>query len=301
MSRPEIRLVRNFNRLVTQTVGTLQDRYLGRERPFAEARLIFEIGPDGADVKDLRARLGLDSGYLSRLLRSLERQGLVTTPAARQDRRIRRATLTHAGAAELRELNHRSDQVAHSMVDPLSGDQRARLLGAMAEVERLLSASAVTFGEESAVSSDARHCLGEYFRELAARFEGGFDPLRSLSPTPDEFAPPKGAFLVMRLNGRPVGCGAFKRLPARAAYLKRMWVTPSLRGLGLGRRLLQTLEERARAAGLRVALLETNKALPEAQRLYRSCGYREVAPFNSEPYAHHWYSKPLTRVKVSGG
>lgn len=302
MFDPRIARVRSFNRLVAQTIGALQDHYLGLDRPLREARLIFEIGTGGAEVKDLRSRLGLDSGYLSRLLRSLERQGLTTTPPARHDRRIRRTKLTRAGIAELSELNRRSDHAAQSILEPLSEAQRTVLIEAMTEVERLLSASAVTIGEESALSRDAQYCLGEYFRELSLRFESGFDPARSLAPSASEFVPPHGAFLIMRLNGKPIGCGAFKRMPADAAYLKRMWVASGARGLGLGRRLLQALEDRARSMGCRKALLETNKSLVEARQLYKSCGYREVARFNDEPYAHHWFEKslgsPLRRQKT---
>ena len=97
----------------------------------------------------------------------------------------------------------------------------------------------------------------------------------------------------MRRNGALVGCGGFKRDTSDAAYLKRMWVAPEARGLGLGKRLLRVLEERARALGYRTARLETERSLTEAQQLYRSAGYREVAPFNDELYAHHWFEKDL--------
>ena len=158
--------------------------------------------------------------------------------------------------------------------------------------ERLLAASTATIDDEPVTSADAQYCLGEYFRELSERFEAGFDP--GLSPTEAELRAPRGAFVVVRLGGRPVGCGGFKYMPPDGAYLKRMWIDGSARGLGLGKRLLQALEDRARSCGYRVALLETNKVLAEAQRLYRACGYREVVPFNDEPYAHHWFEKPLT-------
>src|SRR6185437_1408786 len=132
----------------------------------------------------------------------------------------------------------------------------------------------------------AQYCLGEYYRELGARFDGGFDPGLSLFPSPDEFAPPRGVFLVAWRQGEPVGCGGIKPISVDAAYLKRMWVAPEARGLGLARRLLGALEERARILGYSVVRLETNKALVEAQRLYRSSGYCETPPFNDEPYAH---------------
>ena len=93
--------------------------------------------------------------------------------------------------------------------------------------------------------------------------------------------------------GEPIGCGGFTPLTGDAAYLKRMWIAPEARGLGLARRLLAALEDKARAIGYRMVRLETNRALAEAQQLYRSSGYAEVAPFNDERYAHHWFEKAL--------
>ena len=151
----------------------------------------------------------------------------------------------------------------------------------------------VTIAAEPATSADAQYCLGEYYRELQERFDGGFDPELSLVPSLDEFAPPRGTFLLVRLNGEPVGCGGLKPITDEAAYLKRMWIAPEARGLGLARRLLSALEESARAMGYSIVRLETNKSLIEAQRLYRSAGYAEVAPFNDERYAHHWFEKRL--------
>ena len=293
MANSQISEVRRFNRTVTQTIGALQDDYLGRHRPLGESRLLFEIGQGGATASELRARLDLDSGYLSRLLRSLECQDLAVTAPCPDDRRVRKATLTVAGLAELYVLNRDSDQLARSILDPLNGSQRTRLVEAMAEVERLLTASAVRIEEVSPASPEARYCLSRYFEELAERFEHGFDPAQSLSPTHNEFVPPKGSFLVMLLYGEGVGCGGFMPIPD-AAYIKRMWVARSARGLGLGRRLLRELERRARLAGYRKARLETQKSLTEAQQLYRSSGYHEIEPFNDEPYAHHWFEKALT-------
>jgi DNA-binding MarR family transcriptional regulator len=285
--------VRSFNRTVSQTIGALHDDYLGRDRPLGESRLLFEIGEAGATVAELRDRLDLDSGYVSRLLRSLEKQKLVTTKPSPDDGRVRIARLTSAGLAELESLNSDSDRLAQSILKPLNNAQRSGLTRAMAEVERLLSASAVRVDEVAPDSADAEYCLSRYFAELAERFDAGFDPAKSLSPTHEEFVPPGGTFLVMRLHGRPVGCGGFKRDAPSVAYIKRMWVSREARGLGLGRRLLQELEDRVRAVGYRKVHLETQKSLEEAQRLYRSSGYREVQPFNDEPYAHHWFEKRL--------
>src|SRR5215216_6494069 len=112
MLADEIAQVRRFNRLVTQRVGALNDHFLGRDRPLGESRLLFEIGPEGADLRDLRRRLGLDSGYVSRLVGALERKGLVRMRRSPDDQRVREARLTAAGRRELREMNQRSDEAA---------------------------------------------------------------------------------------------------------------------------------------------------------------------------------------------
>src|SRR4051795_11658808 len=120
---PMVEQVRRFNRTVTETVGALNDRYLGLERPLGEARLLWEIGPDACEVRLLRARLGLDSGYVSRLLRRLEEAGLVEVAAGEGDRRIRVARLTAAGRRERKELNRRSNELARSVLTPLTAKQ----------------------------------------------------------------------------------------------------------------------------------------------------------------------------------
>ncbi|MGN6173641.1 MAG: GNAT family N-acetyltransferase [Streptosporangiaceae bacterium] len=163
----------------------------------------------------------------------------------------------------------------------------------MAEVERLLVASAVQVAARDPRHPDARSCLRAYFGELSHRFDGGFDPGRSISADDDELTPPAGLLLVATVHGEPVGCGALKFHGGAPAEIKRMWVAPTARGLGLGRRLLADLEAHAAARGVRTLRLETNRALGEAIGLYRSAGYREVAAFNEEPYAHHWFEKTL--------
>ncbi len=285
--------VRRFNRTVTQRIGALSDAFLSRDRPLGQARVLWEIGPDGSDVRLLRSRLDLDSGYLSRLLRSLESDGLVVVKQSGADGRVRTAHLTGPGLAERAVLDRLSDDVAASILRPLSARQRSRLVTAMAEVERLLLASTVRVTVSDPRHPDARSCLRAYFSELARRFDSGFDPARSLSADDEELTVPAGLFLVATLHSEPVGCGALKFHHHAPAEIKRMWVAPSVRGLGLGRRLLTELEARASAHRVSVLRLETNRTLDEAIGLYRAAGYREVAAFNDEPYAHHWFEKTL--------
>ena len=285
--------VRQFNRTVAERTGTIGDAFLRRDRPYGESRILWEIGREGAEIRGLRARLGLDSGYISRVLRSLQDQGLVAIKTSRRDGRVRLAELTRAGRLERAELDRRSDRLAWSFLEPLSGVQRSKLLSAMRDVERLLSASMVAFAIADPRSPDATWCLEQYASELNERFDAGWDPSRSISAAADELVPPRGLMLVARLRGRPVGCGALKFHPGAPTELKRMWIAPESRGLGLARRLLAALEGHAQAAGARVVRLETNRALEEAINLYRTSGYREVAAFNEEPYAHHWFEKQL--------
>jgi DNA-binding MarR family transcriptional regulator/GNAT superfamily N-acetyltransferase len=289
----EVARVRSFNRTVTQRVGALQDEYLSRGRPLGASRVLWEIGDDATDVRELRARLDLDSGYLSRLLRSLERDGLVVVGADRDDKRVRTARLTAAGRAERDLLDRRSDELARSLLAPLSAEHRERLVEAMGVVERLLTAGLVEVAIEPPTSAAARFCLESYFAELNTRFDTGFDPALSISATPEDLAEPAGLLLVARLHGEPIGCGALKLRGDVPFYIKRMWVAPDARGLGVGRRILRELEDHARRRGAQVVHLETNKALREAASLYRSAGYVEVEPFNDEPYAHHWFEKRL--------
>jgi DNA-binding MarR family transcriptional regulator/GNAT superfamily N-acetyltransferase len=293
MDSQSVQQVRSFNRTVAERIGALDDGFLGRARPMAESRALWEIGSDGLEIRALRARLALDSGYASRLLRSLERQGLVTVEPSEDDRRVRRARLTEAGLAERAELDRRADVRAQSVLEPLTDRQRTRLVAAMVEVDRLLRASQVTIAREDPASADARWCIQQYFEELDRRFEVGFDPSLSISADAAELTPPAGAILIARLHGEAIGCGAVKLHLGAPAELKRMWVSPDARGLGLGRRLLLELERYAHAAGAEVVRLETNRALREAIALYRGSGYREVGRFSDEPYAHHWFEKSL--------
>jgi DNA-binding MarR family transcriptional regulator/GNAT superfamily N-acetyltransferase len=286
--------VRSFNRVVTQRVGALDDRYLGRNRPLGQDRVLWEIGTEGCEVRTLRSRLGLDAGHLSRLLRALEYADLIRTAPSRADGRIRVARLTSAGATERAVLDTRSDELAESMLAPLDAGQRDELVAAMRSVRRLLTTAAIEIRRVDPDGPDARSCVRAYFAELDRRSESGFDAAAGISAEPHEVTPPAGLFLVAYLDGEPIGCGAVKHHPGNASEIKRMWVAESARGLGIARQILAELEADAVRSGATAAHLETNKALIEAIALYRSAGYIEVPAFNDEPFADHWFEKRLT-------
>jgi DNA-binding MarR family transcriptional regulator/ribosomal protein S18 acetylase RimI-like enzyme len=293
MASDPIAAVRRFNRLVTKRTGALEDHFLGRDRPLGESRVLWEIGHEGADLRDLRARLDLDSGYLSRLVHSLASKGLVAVDPDPADERVRRARLTDAGRAEVDDMDRRSDEAAVATLAPLTASQRERLVAAMTEITRLLGLAGARVERLDPADVRARRCVARYFEELDERFEGGFDPTASIAAVDADLVPPGGAFLAVTVDGEAVACGALKRIDPEVASLKRMWVDPSFRGLGLGRRILAALEDQARELGFTLVRLETNGALAEAVRLYRASGYREVEAFNDDPYAQHWFEKRL--------
>lgn len=161
----------------------------------------------------------------------------------------------------------------------------------------MTGASLVRFRAVDPASGVARRCVQAYAAELDRRVDGGHGSWEAIAPTLDQHRPPHGVFLVATLRGEAIGCGGLRIVPRETGghdvEIKRMWVAESARGLGLGRRLLAELERHAAELGFAAVRLETNGGLIEAIALYRSAGYVEVAPFNTEPYAHHWFEKPL--------
>lgn len=292
MSRP-IQTIRRFNRTVTRRIGALEESYLSRGRPLGQARLIFEVGPGGADLGALRLRLGLDSGYLSRLLRVLEADGLVSLRSGEADGRAKVVSLTPAGQAEWAAYDRLSDELANSLISGLSQGESERLVAAMAEVDRLMRRSAIQLEVEAPETQDARRCIANYFAELNERFDGGFDPGKGRPLDEQSLRPPAGWLVIARIDGQPVGCGALTRLGEDVVEIKRMWTAPDARGQGVARRILVRLEEIATSIGASIARLDTNSTLSEAQAFYRSAGYSEIERYNDNPYAHLWFEKRL--------
>ncbi|WJK35740.1 GNAT family N-acetyltransferase [Solwaraspora sp. WMMA2065] len=296
-----IQTIRAFNRDVTERLGVLEDRYLARDRPLSLDRLLWEIGTEGIEVRELRSRLGLDSGYTSRQLRALEQEGLVVVSPSEHDSRVRRATLTPSGLAEVAVLDQLSDELVGTILAPLTERQRDELATATETVRRLFTASTVAIAAADPASKPARRAVDAYRRTLDDRFDGGFRPDRAVPTTDDALRPPSGLFLLATLKDRPVGCVAVTRVDDTSAEIRRLWVSSELRGLGIGRRLLAAAEEAAASLGAGVVRLDTNRTLTEAIGLYRAAGYDEAAPFNDQPYAHHWFVKSLTGEPLRGG
>jgi DNA-binding MarR family transcriptional regulator/N-acetylglutamate synthase-like GNAT family acetyltransferase len=283
--------VRRFNRAVTVEVGALDTSFLGRGRPLGAARVLNAIGRGIGDVGDLRDELGLDSGLASRLLRGLEQEGLVETAPHADDGRRRVARLTRTGQREFRVYEALSDRQAAALL--ARHPRPDELLAAMDLVASALARDRIELAEMAPDSPPARHCLQAYYAELATRFAGGFEVARSRDPDARDMIRPRGTFLVALSDGLPLGCVALKGAGAASAEIKRLWVSPAARGLGLARRLMADAEAAARELGIALLRLDTNSALPEAARLYRSTGWTEIPRFNDDPYPDQFFEKRL--------
>ncbi|MFI5472930.1 GNAT family N-acetyltransferase [Streptomyces cacaoi] len=286
----QVAAFRRFNRYFTRRIGALDDHYLGQDRPLGEARLLFEIG-DGVSLRALRGRLGLDAGYLSRMAKALEAQGMVRISVHPDDNRLRMVELTPAGHVELEEQNRRADVRTADLLTGLGARQRAELTEAMATARRLLRLAAITVEQIDGAAPDARACLEAYAADLTARF-GSFTASDLVGPA--EVSGATGAFFVAYEEGRAVGCGGLRTLEPGVGELKHVWVHPDARRLGLARRILDHLERAAAERGLDLLRLDTNASLTEARAMYRACGYREIPAYVDHVYADHWFEKRLS-------
>jgi DNA-binding MarR family transcriptional regulator len=292
-SSPGVTDIRRFSRSFTQRIGALDDHFLGRDRTLGEARLLFEIGREGSSIGELRDRLGLDSGYTSRLLRRLEADGLVRTAPDPDDGRRRRVELTSAGLIEWELLDSLSDDQVASLTAPLGERRTAELASLLTRAGRLLAAAAVRFDAVDARRPEARAAMDAYFAELDERFPTGFDPGDATTHDAETFDPPGGAFVLVRESGEPIGCGGLLTMEPGVGEIKRMWIAPEWRGLGLAGRLLADLEGRSRTIGHHTVRLDTNSTLTDAIAMYERAGYTAIGRYNDNPYAERWFEKSL--------
>lgn len=291
MTASPVSRFRRFARAVTREVGALDTSFLGRGRPLGAARVINAIGSGRSEVGELRAYLGLDSGLMSRLLRGLEDEGLVETTPHPDDARRRVAALTRTGQREFEAYEALSDNRAASFLE--QAPNRNALLDAMDLVASAFGRESIVLEETDPSSDAARYCLGRYYAELDARFPGGFEVARSCDPDAIYMIRPRGTFFVAMSDGMPLGCVALKGEGDGHAEIKRLWVDRGARGLGLAQRLMAATEGVARSLSVHTLRLDTNRALPEAERFYRRAGWTEIERYNDNPYAQVFFEKRL--------
>lgn len=291
--------VRRFNRAVTVEVGALDTSFLGRGRPLGAARVLNSIGRGINDLARLREALGLDSGLTSRLLRGLEEEGLVETVAHPADARRRIVRLTRAGQREFKAYEKLSNDRASAIL--AREPHPEALLAAMDLIARALQRDRNLIEEADPRGEPARACLQAYYDELARRFATGFDVALSRDPDAADMIRPRGTFLLAWSEGLPVGCVGLKGDGGDLAEVKRLWVSPSVRGQGLARRLMAAVEDAARELSIGVLRLDTNSALPEAIELYRRTGWVEIPRFNDDPYPDVFFEKRLAAHEKPAG
>ncbi len=291
MSPTPIQRIRRFNRAVTVEVGALDASYLGRGRPLGVARVLCAVTRDGIEVTAIRDLLQLDKGLLSRVLKGLEEEGLVTLAPDPEDGRRRIARLTPQGEAEVARYDALSDGRAERLLK--AHPRSDALLAAMDLVASALGQHRIEVIPADPRSEDAIYCLGEYYAELGRRFAQGFDVNLSRDPDAADMVPPRGGFFIAMSDGLPIGCVALKGWGEDVAEIKRLWIAPSARGLKLSHRLMAAAEDAARDLGIRILRLDTNSALPEAIALYRRTGWTEIPRYNDDPYPDVFFEKTV--------
>lgn len=283
---------RRFARAVTAEVGALDSSFLGRGRPLGAARVLNAIGQGKSDVAEVRNFLRLDSGLMSRLLRGLEEEGLIVTMPSPDDARYRTVSLTNPGEREFLAYESISNTRAKALLDKQG--HRDTLLSALDLIASALTSDHVEFRVEDPSSDVSRYCLRQYYEELADSFEDGFDVTLSRDPQPEQMVPPRGAFLVAVSDELPIGCVGLKGIGNDEAEIKRLWVSPAARGMGIAHRLMEEVEATARKLSITTLRLDTNRALIAALHFYRRLGWTEIERFNDDPYADFFFKKVLT-------
>jgi DNA-binding MarR family transcriptional regulator/GNAT superfamily N-acetyltransferase len=291
-----VETVRRFNRFYTRRIGVLREDLLGSPYTLAEARLIYELAHrDRPTAAELGRDLALDAGYLSRLLRGLERSGVLTRTRSASDSRRNHLALTGKGRRAFAALNARSNSEVAALLEHLPDPEQRGLVSALEIVEKALGARPAPgtpyllrthqpgdmgwiIGRHGALYA-REYGWDETFEalvaEIAARFIRSFDPKRERC-------------WIAERDGRNVGAVCLVRKSATVAQLRLLIVEPDARGLGIGRRLVTECERFARRAGYRKIVLWTNDILDAARHLYEEAGYRLV---KAEP--HHSFGKDL--------
>ncbi len=296
---PQVERMRAFNRFYTQKIGLLEGGKLYDPYSLTETRVLYEIAHrDRVTASDLVRELGIDAGYLSRLLRGFEKQGLVTRKPAPEDARQSLLRLTAAGRKAFAPQEDVSRRVLSPLIERLPADERVRLVDAMDTITRLLAdeTPAVKPGfrlrahrpgdigwmvQKHGELYTAEYGWDSTFEALAA--EVGAQFLRDFDPNWEN------AWIAELDSGERVGCVFLIRKSATVAKLRVLIVDPKARGLGVGKALVNACIDFARSKGYRKITLWTNSILLAARGIYEKTGFKLV---HSEP--HTSFGQTLT-------
>lgn len=287
----QIAAVRAFNRFYTARLGLLRRRHLNGEFSLTEARILYEIGtrPE-MTATALRGTLGLDAGYISRLLGMLTRRRLVRATASKADGREKLLTLSESGKKAVARLDAQSVQQIGGILEGVRAEERKTMVAALAEVQRILgSGAAVRIERLEAVNDAARAILAEYYEAVHVVVRDGPGSLERLVRE-------RGSGIWLAYLGNHVaGCVALRTMEGKAGAgeCKRLYVKPEARGWGVAGALMDALEEHAREQGLQWIYLDSYDGLKAALALYAKRGYRRCARYNENPQATVFLRKRL--------
>jgi DNA-binding MarR family transcriptional regulator/GNAT superfamily N-acetyltransferase len=294
--RARIDAVRHFNRFFTRRIAVLREGLLHTPFSLTEARVLFEVANrEEATASDFSRELGLDPGYLSRILAGLERRGLIQKVPSESDGRRRILSLTPDGVEAFALLDARSrEEVAELLGDLPEGEQR-RLLEAMRTIEGVLDRE-LKFSEPFFVRTHEPGDMGWvvqrhgalYFREYG--WDERFEALvaRIVADFIDGYDPSMERCWIAETEGERVGCVFCVKENDKVAKLRLLLVEPGARGLGLGGRLVDECIRFARRCGYETITLWTNSVLDVARRIYEERGFRLV-----EEEEHHSFGQDL--------
>jgi DNA-binding MarR family transcriptional regulator/GNAT superfamily N-acetyltransferase len=281
----QVLAMREFNRFYTARLGLLRKRYLNGEFSLTEARIIYEIGSHPKQTAaSLRNTLGLDAGYISRLLTLLTRQKLIRHTVSKDDGREKLLSLSPTGEKTLAQLNEQSSLQIQRLLEPLSARQRKKLTASLSRVRSILSAAqkpAIRIVRLAEANDDALRLLEEYYESVSVVQRDTPDATRKMARD-DSFV-----IWLAYLQGKAVGCVVLRTLPLKpfAAECKRLYVQPETRAHGIAEALLNAQEAFARSRGVRWIYLDTHDGLKAAIALYRKLGYRSCKRYNNNPQA----------------
>jgi DNA-binding MarR family transcriptional regulator/GNAT superfamily N-acetyltransferase len=285
--------VRSFNRFYTSVIGLLSEGLLETPYTLTEARVMFELAQsDATEVPVLRQTLGLDAGYLSRVLGRLETRGLLKREQAKTDARRQRVRLTAGGRRAFRTLDRRSATEVAELLDKLTDEEQRDLVSAMAAIQKLLEGPRLPhalvlrpphsgdFGwvvHRHGVNYAQEYGWDETFEALVARIVADFADARD---------PRREAAWIAELDGDTVGCVFCVKKEESVAQLRLLLVEPRARGKGVGTRLCDQCVRFARGAGYKRLMLWTNDVLEDARRIYERAGFELVEEERHRSFGH---------------
>lgn len=290
--------VRRFNRFYTRRIGVLREGLLHSPYSLTEVRILFELAHRaGLTATDLCRELGLDPGYLSRILSRLEEQGLISKARSEADGRQRLLQLTPAGQAAFAELDRRASEEVAEALGALSEEEQQRLLQAMATIEQILDpGKGFKFAEPFVLRPHQPGDMGWVVHRHGVLYaqEYGWDErfealvAQIVADFITHYNPARERCWIAEMNGEIVGSVFVVQASDTVAKLRLLLVEPKARGLGLGTRLVEECIRFARRAGYQKLTLWTNSVLTAARHIYEKTGFRLVA---QEP--HHSFGHDL--------